>query len=406
MAKILRNSDISKIKAGAKAIAQGSVPGLWYRPSQKSDAHGQWIFRYISPESNKRKQISLGVFPDVDVNAAVALASQYRNQISQNIDPHEEKKKEKHVQSIPTFSCAAKKLHSILEAKWSNPKHSQQWINTLQQYAFPIIGNLRVDQISPPHIKKILKPIWNEKQETASRLLQRIKKVFDWAMAYGYCPSNPVMAASYLLSPPTSKKQRVEHFPAMPWQKIPEFIANHIRNGERYNITRYIIEFVILSACRSGEARGMTWEEVDIDNRIWTIPAARMKARVPHRIPITNRMLEILTVLRELDTPLVFASPQTKKQLSDMTLTAFLRKHAAPSNTKDRVATMHGFRSSFRDWCAETGKDCIQAERALAHTVKNPVEAAYHRTDLLEQRFKLMEDWSEFVESDYIKNNN
>lgn len=399
MGKALKNSDILKIKAGGKAVSQGSVPGLQYRPSATTNGHGQWIFRYVSPEDGKRKQISFGVFPDVDVNAAVKLASEYRSRLSQEIDPHKEKKLERHNQSIPTFHEAAVTLHSILEPKWKNPKHSQQWMNTLKQYAFPVIGHYRMNEIKASDIEKVLSPIWNEKQETASRLRQRIGNVFDWAIALEYCQFNPVAATHYLLAPLTPKKQRVEHFPAMPWRDIPEFIAKHIRNGDRYNVTRYIVEFVILTACRSGEARGMVWEEVDFSNRIWTIPAERMKAKAIHRIPLTDRMLEILSILREFDTELVFPSPLKQKQLSDMTLTSFLRKHSAHSNVKGRIATMHGFRSSFRDWCSETGKDPIQAERALAHTVKNSVEAAYHRTDLLDQRFVLMQDWTNFLGS-------
>ena len=184
----------------------------------------------------------------------------------------------------------------------------------------------------------------------------------------------------------------------MPWQDIPEFVRSKLRSGS-YTVSRVLLEFVILTAARSGEARAVTWAEVDFDAQVWTVPASRMKAKVVHRVPLSQRALEILSAQRARypETDLVFPSVRGLV-LSDMVLTKFLRDHKAPSSEPGRVATAHGFRSSFRDWASENGYPRDLAERALAHTVKNQVEAAYHRTDLLEQRRAMMEAWGAHVE--------
>ena len=202
----------------------------------------------------------------------------------------------------------------------------------------------------------------------------------------------------HLLPQQPGKRERTTHQPSMPWRDIPEFVRSTLHRGP-YNVSRALLEFVILTAARSGEARAMTWDEVDFDARVWTVPASRMKAKVVHRVPLSQRALEILSAQRARypETDLVFPSVRGLV-LSDMVLTKFLRDHKAPSSEPGRVATAHGFRSSFRDWASENGYPRDLAERALAHTVKNQVEAAYHRTDLLEQRRAMMEAWSAHVE--------
>lgn len=224
-----------------------------------------------------------------------------------------------------------------------------------------------------------------------------------WGWAHGHCQSNPVDVVVKLLPQQPGKAARTEHQPAMAWSQIPEFVKTHLLMTESLDVTRSLLKVLMLTASRSGEVRGMRWSELDLDAAIWTIPAERMKAKFAHRVPLSRQAVEIIKAQQGIDDELVFPSPRQKKntqgyaELSDMVLTSFLRRVSAPSSTPGRVATAHGFRSSFRDWCSEKGYPRDLAERSLAHTVQNKVEAAYHRTDLLEQRRPLMQSWADFV---------
>ena len=214
-----------------------------------------------------------------------------------------------------------------------------------------------------------------------------------WCWGNGYVQGNVVdMVDTLLPKQSITAKQKVHH-PAMPWRIVVDFVKEVIR--DRDDVTRHLLEFTILTAARSGECRGMTWTEVDLDTATWTVPATRMKAKVSHRVPLSHRAVEILEQRRAIspNSALVFPSPRGKV-LTDMALTKFLRDHKAISDEPGRVATAHGFRSSFRDWASETGVPHDLAERALAHTIRSAVEAAYHRTDLLEQRRSVMEAWA------------
>jgi integrase len=200
-----------------------------------------------------------------------------------------------------------------------------------------------------------------------------------------------------LLPQQPGKRERVSHQPSMPWQDIPAFVQG-VLHPSASNVTRSLLEFVILTTARSGEARAMTWDEVDLEAKVWTVPANRMKTKVIHRVPLSGQAVKIVKAQRQKhpESELVFPSPRGLV-LSDMVLTGFLRDQKAPSSDKGRVATAHGFRSSFRDWASENGYSRDLAERALAHTIKNQAEAAYHRTDLLEQRRAMMDAWAQHV---------
>jgi integrase len=189
----------------------------------------------------------------------------------------------------------------------------------------------------------------------------------------------------------------------MPWRDIPAFYAEHLKNTAQYDVTRSMLELLILTSIRSGEIRGMQWTEIDFKKAIWTIPAERMKAKVLHRVPLVPQAIEAIKRVQGLHEELVFPSPRTERVLSDMALTKFLRDVDAKSDTPDRVATAHGFRSSFRDWCSEHSYDRDLAERALAHSIKDRVEAAYHRTDLLDKRKPMMKAWADFVTGEVSK---
>ena len=396
---VITDAKARNIKPDTAAIPHGGVTGLALHPS-KSKGRGKWVLRYVSPTTGKRRNAGLGSYPEIGIAEVAKRATAMRVTLAEGKDPLAEKALEAEVVKAPTFQEAAESLHSDLLPGWKNEKHGQQWINTLAEYAFPKLGAKLLADIQPSDVADALKPIWLEKAETASRVKQRIYTVMAWGWAHGHCQSNPVDVVTHLLPQQPGKAVRTQHHPALPWAKIPAFVQKHLRTKGRVDVTRQLLEFVILTACRSGEARGMTWSEVDWKNAVWTVPAGRMKAKLPHRVPLSPRVMEILEEQRYQHEILVFPSIRDRVELSDMAITALLRRLKVESDVPGRVATAHGFRSSFRDWCSEQGYSRDLAERSLAHTIKDKVEAAYHRTDLLEQRRDLMNAWGAFVTSD------
>ncbi len=397
---ILTDLKAKNIKPDSAALPHGGVAGLSLIPS-KTKGKGKWVLRFVSPVTGKRRNMGLGTYPEISISEAGQKGVELRSMLARGVDPLEEKEKQEKeralIRAIPTFQIAAESVHQTLLPGWKNPKHGQQWIQSLKQHVFPLIGDMPINTLQPSDIADALRPIWLSIPETASRVKQRIHTVMAWGWANGYCSSNPVDVVDKLLPVQTSKAVRTQHQPAMPWQQIPEFISTHLYLLQYYNVTQSLLLFVILTACRSGEARGMRWQEVDFDKKIWTIPATRMKMKLPHRVPLSQQAVTLLSHIQGLHHDLVFPSPRKQTELSDMVLTSFLRKHNAPSSTAGRIATAHGFRSSFRDWCSEHGYPRDLAERALAHTVANQVEAAYHRTDLLEQRRPMMQAWADYL---------
>lgn len=400
---VLTDTKARAMQPGSAALPHGGIVGLTLIPS-KMKGHGKWVLRYVSPTTGKRRNLGLGPYPEVGIAAATEHGRKYREQLAAGIDPLEVKKAAVPDIQIPNFQEAAQLLHQELLPSWKNLKHRQQWINTLKQYAYPIIGNMLVSKIEPSHVADVLRPIWLEKEETASRVKQRIHAVLDWAWAHKYISANPVDVVKFLLPVQPDKEDRTEHYPAMPWRDIPKFFVENLsRDLKERSVTKNILEFLILTACRSNEARGMRWEEVDWENSIWKIPAARMKKSRSHNVPLSSQALEILKAQQGKDEAFVFPSPFKGVELSDMVLTTFLRKVKAHSDTPGRYATAHGFRSSFRDWCSENRYERDLAKRALAHKIKDKVDAAYHRTDLLQQRRPLMQRWADYVTGTVIR---
>jgi integrase len=389
-----------KIAPGDKPVADGTIPGLRLEPGNVR-GEGKWILRFVSPVTGKRRDMGLGTYPEVGIADARIRGMAARQSIASGKDPIEERNVDRAAREagtkVMTFEQAALKVHEEQKPGWKNPKHADQWVNTLRDYAFPKIGKKRVDDLIPADFAEVLRPIWLAKPETASRVKQRCHTVMKWCWAHRSVKSNPVDVVDHLLPPQPGKRERVQHQPSMPWRDIPAFVQG-VLHANASNVTRALLEFVILTAARSGEARAMTWDEVDLHAKVWTVPASRMKAKVDHRVPLSERGIEILKAQRALhpDVDLVFPAPRGGV-LSDMVLTGFLRDQKAQSGDKGRVATAHGFRSSFRDWASENGYPRDLAERALAHTIQNQAEAAYHRTDLLEQRRAMMEAWAQHV---------
>ncbi len=392
----LTDRQVKALKPEDKPIFDGKVTGLLVSPNQTGC---KWIFRFTSPVSRKRRDAGLGTYPETSIAEAREKALAMRKQVEAGIDPIDQRERDREAAELAlaalTFEKAARRVHDDLKPGWKNAKHAAQWITTLETYIFPKFGTKRLDAITPKDCADALRPIWLEKPETASRTRQRMHAVMQWAWAHGHISSNPVTVVDHLLPKQNAK---AEHQPAMPWRDVPKFVAEHLISRLPSDTTRAALEFVILTAARSGEVRGATWDEFDLDAKVWSIPAERMKMKDPHRVPLPDRAVAIISELKELQLheTLVFPSPRGLV-LSDMTLTALLRRVKATSDTPGRVATAHGFRSSFRDWASENGYARDLAERALAHTIVNRVEAAYHRTDLLEQRRPLMQAWASHI---------
>ena len=383
------------------AVADGTVTGLYLYPSSKK-GHGKWKLRYVSPETGKRRDMGLGAYPEISIAEARDAGTEARKAIANGVDPLADSARVATTRAAQaaikkyTFEVAAREVYETLKPSWENPKHAAQWITTLQTYVFPIIGAVPVEALQPKDFARVLQPIWLVKVETAGRVKQRCHAVMKWCWGRELVTRNVVDMVDTLLPKQPSKAVTVEHQPAVPWREVPDFVTNALRKSS--DVTRDIIEFVLLTAARSGEARHMVWEEVDLDRGIWTLSAKRMKMRQPHRVPLSAAAVAVLERRKTLaeHTSLVFPSPRGKV-LTDMAMTSLMRKNNVASDTPERTATIHGFRSSFRDWASEQGYPSDLAERALAHTIRNQSEAAYHRTDLLEERRPMMEAWGEHV---------
>ena len=343
-----------------------------------------WVLRALC--GGRRRDIGIGPLKSVDLGDAREAAHQIRRQIARGLDPIAERKRERQI--IPTFRAAAKIVHGEHKAAWKNGKHQNQWLSTLESYAFPKLGDRLVSDIGAPEIRDVLAPIWLSKPETARRVRQRIGTVLDWACVKGFRASEAPLRSLSKGLPRQPKKDG--HFAAMGYADVPKFLA---RLRERESIGRLALEAVILTAARSGEIRFARWPEVDMDSALWSIPADRMKMNRPHVVPLSPEAIEVFQRAAKFRAPgsdLVFPGQKLKKPMSDMTLLKILRD-------MDAGVTVHGFRSAFRDWVAEqTNYPGEVAEAALAHAIPNKVEAAYRRTDFLEKRRDLMRDWASY----------
>lgn len=400
---ILTETKARSMKPGDKPLPDGKVTGLRLHPHSREKGRGQWKLRFISPSTKQRRDMGLGAYPDVSIADARAKAEEARRLLASGVDPIVERSRTEVAAQVledraMTFETAARRRFEELSPGFKNSKHKQQWINTLQTYVFPEIGTFRLSDLKASHFSDVLRPIWLLKIETAQRVRQRCSEVMDWAYSQDLVQGNPVRVVDKLLPRQPAKSQRVQHHPALPWRKLPEFYA--ARLSKPTSSTTSLLAFIILTAARSGEGRGATWSEIDFEQKIWTVPAERTKTRRLHRVPLSEAALIVLDRQKVLSNSnaLVFPAPRGG-MLSDMAVSALLRRHWVPSDVAGRTATAHGFRSTFRDWASESGYARDLAERALAHAVKNQSEAAYHRTDNLDQRREMMEAWGEFARS-------
>jgi integrase len=353
-----------------------------------------WVFRF--KVSSRSRYMGLGSATTVSLAEAREAASECRKLRLQGIDPVEQRKQERQrgrMESAKamTFDQCRDAYIAAHAPSWKNPKHAQQWINTLSTYVTPVFGSLPVQSIDVGLVTKVLGPIWNTKPETAGRVRGRIESILDWARARGFREGeNPARWRGHLdqLYPARSKFRRVKHHEALPYPEIADFMT---MLREQVGVAPRALEFVILTASRTGEALKATWDEFDLNTQTWVIPAHRMKGNRGHRVPLSNRAVEILEYMEGVRVnEFVFPGPKQGKPLSDMALLMTLRR-------MDYKVTTHGFRSTFRTWAAEqTNFRHEVAESALAHVIGNKVEAAYQRGDLLEKRRALMEEWADY----------
>lgn len=371
---------VQKVKsAGPGRHGDGRGLFLYIKPSGARS----WVLRY--QVQGRRRDLGLGAYPDVTLAMARDRAAKARRLIAEGQDPVAQKQNAK----LKTFKEAALELIQSKRPGWKNAKHAAQWTSTLETYAFPKVGQLQVARIETADVICTLTPIWTKKPETASRVRQRIEAVIDYAAALGIrSGDNPARWRGHLdhLLPKPTKVRAVKHHPALPHAQIGEFMTDL---AERNGLAARALAFTILTAARSGETRGMTWVEVDLDARIWTIPAERMKASKEHRVPLSDAAFALLGPRRDDDTLVFESESRPGKLISDMSMTAVLRRMGRTA------ITVHGFRSTFRDWAGETTsfpREVIEA--ALAHGIKDKAEAAYARTDLFDKRRDLMEAWA------------
>ena len=346
-----------------------------------------WVLRITV--DGRRRDFGLGGYPSVSLARSREKAADNRAAIAEGRDPVAEK----HAPAMPTFREAVHVVHETNKPHWRSPRHASGWIQTLERHAMPALGNKPLNRIDRGDVLQVLTPIWTTRPETARRVRQRMRTVFRWAISYGFMESNPAGEAIDGALP-TKPKVRA-HFRALPYQEVKSALDT-VAASQASMSAKLCFRFLVLTAARSGEASGTTWDEIDSGDQAWRIPSERMKAGMEHRVPLSGQALALLgeaSALRE-DTGLVFPSPlKPGAPMSDMTLMKVLRSVGLAER-----ATVHGFRSSFKNWTLEqTDTARAVSEAALAHSLGNSTEQAYARSDLFERRRTLMQQWADYL---------
>ena len=386
------NLTAAKAKSLTKPGLHGDGDGLYLNVT--TGGSRSWVQR-ISIEG-RRREIGLGPFPTVSLARARGLAAANRTAVAEGRDPLAEKLAEKRKAAIPTFREAAEQTFEANKPRWRNGKHTVSWWQTLERHAFPILGGMPVDQIGREDVLRVLSPIWGVRMETARRVRQRVRTILRWCMAHGYVEHN---AAGEAIDGALPAMPRLKaHLRALPYQEVSAALAT-VEASKASLASKACLRFLVLTAARSGEARGATWDEIDMGAREWRIPGARMKGGELHRVPLSDAALEALEQAWPLSggEGLIFPSSVKPGQpMSDMTLTQVLRKTGLAER-----ATVHGFRSAFRDWAAEcTSAPHAVMELCLAHAVGSSVEQAYARSDLIDKRRVLMDQWATYLSAE------
>lgn len=399
-------------KLNPKQVENLAEPGTYedgdgLRLVVKATGRKSWVLRYQL--NGKRREMGLGSYPEVGLKAARLATADQRKLLSAGTDPMAARDAEREALRVSQQAAAAKAITfktvaadyiAAHRAGWKNAKHAQQWANTLATYAEPIIGHLSVSEVATAHVLEILQPIWTSKTETASRVRNRIELILDAAKARGLRDGeNPARWRGHLdkLLPKRTKVRAVEHHTALPWPELPAFMLELAKHDA---LTYAAIRLTILTACRTSEVLGATWDEIDLETQTWTIPAARMKAGRDHRVPLSHAAMEVLNSLPRVEgTHHLFPGARKGRPLSNLAMLMGLRR------MKRGDLTMHGFRSTFRDWAAErTQYPREVCEMALAHKVSDGAEAAYWRGDIFEKRRALMADWAHYATTPPVPN--
>ena len=392
MARIKDKLKVKRINSIKEPGKYSDGGGLYLQVSKSITK--SWLFIY--KRDGKKHELGLGSLDARSLAKARDEATKYRELLAEGIDPLTEKRKAKQDGELTkaltkTFKQCAEAYIDSKKHEWSSASHAKQWENTLRDHCYPIIGELSVAAIDHHLIMRCLEPIWLTKTVTANRVRGRIESILGWATVHGYrTGENPARWHGYLdnlLSKP-SKVQSVKHHPALPYGEMHPFME---QLSHQDSTVARCLEFTILTAARTDEALGAVWSEIDFDAKIWTIPAERMKADKEHKVPLSDKCMSLLNKMNSLRLN-DFIFPGRRNGLSSNTM----RKLLARMDRKD--ITVHGFRSSFRDWAAESTKHYPEnvLDMCLAHTIKNQAEAAYRRGDLLEKRFIIMNDWAEY----------
>jgi integrase len=370
----------------------GDGDGLWLQVKH-ADAKS-WLFRYRL--NGKSHYLGLGSASAITLKRARELAAEPRRLCAEGTDPLDAKRERRAAAAAEaakavTFQQCAEAYTRAHESSWRNIVHRAQWQSTLQTYVFPIIGNLPVQAIDTPLVLKVLQPIWNSKPETASRVRGRIESILDAAKAREFrTGENPARWRGHLenLLPSPREVRQVQHHAALPYREAPAFMAELRKHP---SISARALEFTVLTAARTSEAISVRWNEIDLKLNVWTIPATRTKNKKEHKVPLAPRVIEILRELGALrSTEFAFPGNRDGKAFSNAAMSKMMSLMGRPE-------TVHGFRSTFRDWAAEqTSFPNEVVEMALAHTISSKVEAAYRRGDLFEKRARLMTAWSEY----------
>jgi len=384
--------------------ADGACPGLNLQVAQGQGRFTRsWVYRFTSPTTRKRRELGLGSTDVRSLAEARRIVGDYKLMVLGGKDPIDERDKTRAASIAErsyriTFDEAARKCLETKSLEWKNVKHGQQWANTLATYASPLLGKQHVDLISTELVYRVLEPIWLSKTETATRVRQRIEVVLDWCKARGYVKGdNPARLKGALgeLLPKAQKIKKVEHHPAIHYTQANEFVTSlRALSGT----APLALEFMFLTATRTGETVGARWDEVDLASKVWTIPTERMKAGRENRVPLSSRSVDILrTMSATRQNAYVFPGHSIEKN-PHLSTGAFLA--VFKRLPKFKGYTPHGLRSCFRDWASEKTTFANETlELALAHTIKNQTEASYRRLDQLEKRAKLMQLWQQYVES-------
>lgn len=399
VAKELSALAVSRLtKPGMHAV--GGAAGLHLAVGASGSR--SWLVRVNV--DGKRREMGLGPFPLVSLATARQRAREARADSRMGVDPVAQRIAERSARQAltakqKTFADCAKAYIEAHESSWSNAKHRAQWPATFETYVYPTMGAVLVGDVTQAHVMAVLLPIWKTKTQTATRLRGRIEQVLSWATAAGFRQGENCARWTGLLDqllPAPGKVAKVRHHPAVPVAAIPAFLAAvRLHHG----VSPQALEFALLTAARSGEVRGATWAEIDLDAAIWTVPGERMKAGKEHRVPLSAQTIKLLEAVPRIEgTELVFPAPRGGV-LSDMALTALTRRMAF-KDAEGQLCVPHGLRSSFKDWCFEhTEFHRDLAEQALAHTLESKVEAAYRRGDALERRRAMMQAWADYCEN-------